>query len=136
MTKKRNFEIIISTCEKFSDLWDGNVFYINQNWPNRNTTTYLVTDKESNKVFDGVKIISAGENTEITDRLKKALEEVTSEYVLFTLDDYFLTEPIQDEKIQQAVDFMKSEKIDYLRLYSATNHYLVYRLSLCFHLLK
>ena len=124
MQNNRDFEIIISTCDKFSDLWDANIFFINQNWGDRRTNTYLVTDKNTEKVFDNVSVVCAGADTEITQRLRTALEKITSEFIVFTLDDYFLTTHIEDSKIQHAINVMKKEKLDYLRLYSATKHYL------------
>lgn len=68
---ENNFSIIISTCDKFSDLWEANIKLINENWKGRNVDTFLVTDKNTNLSFDNVTVISAGEDTEITDRLKK-----------------------------------------------------------------
>jgi len=52
------------------------------------------------------------------------LKLVNTKYVLFTLDDYFLTEPIKSEQINMAIKFMDEEKVDYLRLYPATQIYL------------
>ena len=41
---ENNFSIIISTCDKFSDLWDAHILLLNQNWADRNVETFLVTD--------------------------------------------------------------------------------------------
>lgn len=115
--EQQNYEIIISTCEKFSDLWDANVLLLNQNWPTRNAQTYLVTDAETHREFPGIQVISAGEGKEITDRLAVALEYVHTKYVIFTLDDYFFTQPINQEKIDDAICFMEENSVDYLQLY-------------------
>ena len=37
---------------------------------------------------------------------------VTAEYILFTLDDYFLTETIDSSKIERAVAVMEDENIE------------------------
>ena len=116
MTEKTEFEVIISTCDKYSDLWDAHVLLMNQNWQDRGRT-WLVTDMPTQRTFDGITVISAGEGTEITQRLTAALERVASEYILFTLDDYFLTEPIKAEPIQKALAVMETEKLDYLLLF-------------------
>ena len=65
---ENNFTVIISTCDKFSDLWDANIQLLNQNWADRNTETFLVTDKPTERKFENVKVIAAGEGTEITER--------------------------------------------------------------------
>lgn len=115
MLNKIDFEVIISTCDKFSDLWDAHVLLMNQNWQDRGRT-WLVTDVPTQRTFEGIRVISAGEETEITQRLKTVLEQVQSEYILFTLDDYFLTLPIEEEALQQALRVMQVEKLDYMRL--------------------
>lgn len=115
--EKNNYEIIISTCDKFSDLWEANVLLLNQNWPDRNARTYLVTDAPTDRKFPGVEVVSAGEGLEITDRLRTALGKVQSEYVIFTLDDYFFTQRIDQEKINRALQFLEEEKADYIQLY-------------------
>lgn len=117
--QRTEFEVIISTCDKFSDLWDAHMLLLNQNWQIRDKT-WLVTDAPTQRTFDGVSVISAGEGTEITQRLKAVLEQAKTEYILFTLDDYFLTEPIQDTALQDALSVMKIENLDYMRLFA--NH--------------
>lgn len=115
--KNSNYEIIISTCDKYSDLWDANVLLLNRNWPDRNANTYLVTDVPTDREFPGVEVVSAGEDTEITQRLKVVLERIQAKYVIFTLDDYFLTERICQEKIDRAVQFLEETDTDYIQMY-------------------
>lgn len=122
--EKLEYEILISTCDKFSDLWAANIQLLNENWPDRNAKTYLVTDAPTDRGFDGVEMICAGEGKEITDRLRIALERVKSEYVIFTLDDYFFTQPIDQSKIRDIVDFMERNAVDYTQLYPQPKHFL------------
>lgn len=124
MTTENSFDIIISTCDKFSDLWDANILLLEKNWKCRNGQTFLVTDAPTEKSYENVQIIAAGEGTEITQRLAAAMEKVQTKYILFTLDDYFLTEPIDNLQLLNAVEFMEQEHVDYLRLYPASRHYL------------
>lgn len=124
MVKENRFDVVISTCDKFSDLWDANILLMDQNWPDRNGNTYLVTDVPTSKTYQNIQIVAAGEGVEITQRLAAALDKVQTKYILFTLDDYFLTQPIDNRKLSYAVDFMEEEGVDYLRLYPASKHYL------------
>ena len=119
-----DYSVIISTCEKYSDLWDIYFNLFKKNWPDCPAKVYLVTDAATDRCFEGVEIISAGEDTEITERLDKALSIVDSRYILFTLDDYFLTEKIDNSKIDTALRFINDHSVDYVRLYSASRHYL------------
>ena len=69
-TGKNNIEydVIISTCDKFSDLWEAHSLLLNKNWKNRGNNTYLVTDAPTDRKLEGIEIICAGEGLEITKR--------------------------------------------------------------------
>ena len=56
---KNKLTLVIHTCDKFSDLWDGHISLLNKNWSDREIKTLLVTDKQTDRVFDGVDIIAA-----------------------------------------------------------------------------
>ena len=109
--------MLIFSCDKFSDLWDGHVKLLEKNWSDRKMETYIVTDKETDKHYNSVKILCAGENAEFTDRVSYALSKVKTEYVFVTLDDYFLPKRINTKAIQNLVKIMDLENLDYLRLY-------------------
>ena len=120
MIMENDFSIIISTCDKFSDLWDANILLLNQNWADRNVETFLVTDRPTDRVFENVTVVAAGEETEITERLRSVLPMIKTEYVLFTLDDYFLTERISTQAINEDIRIIEKYQIDYLRLFVMT----------------
>ena len=86
---KDKITCLIFSCDKFSDLWEGNLKMFRDNWPDRDFETYIVTDKHSERTFPDAKVIAAGDNVEWTDRLKYALQFVKTKYVFLTLDDYF-----------------------------------------------
>ena len=113
----KNITMLILSCEKFSDLWEGHIKLLEQNWPDRDMNTFIVTDKPTDRVFPGIEIISAGTDVEWSDRLAIALQYVTTDYVFITLDDYFLIEKVVDSNIQALVALMAKEKIDYVRLF-------------------
>ena len=117
---KNNFSVIISTCDKFSDLWDAHILLLNKNWADRNAETFLVTDKPTDRKFKNVTVVAAGEGAEITARLRAVMPLIKTEYVLFTLDDYFLTEKISTKAINKDIQIMETHQIDYLRLFVMT----------------
>ncbi len=117
MNSKRNMTMLILSCDGFSDLWDGHVKLLEQNWPDRNMDTYIVTDKPSCKSYKNVRILSAGEGIEWSERLKYAIEQVKTDYVFITLDDYYLIKKVQDKSIGSLLKMMVKEKIDYVRLF-------------------
>lgn len=108
---------LIFSCDKFSDLWDGNIKLFNENWPDRDFETFIVTDKPTDRVIPGIGIIAAGKEKEWSERLKYALQYVKTEYVFVTLDDYFLIKKVDNKRMESLVDLMIQGNYDYLRLY-------------------
>lgn len=117
MVLRNSMSLLISTCDKFSDLWDANHYFLNMNWANRNIDTFLVTDKETDKKYDDVKIVSTGNNDQMPTRINKALAQINTPYVLLTLDDYFLIKTIDNNVFNEIIHFMNQNNIDYCRLY-------------------
>ena len=115
MTK--DMTMLILSCDKFSDLWDGHVKLLEENWSDRDVETYIVTDVPSAKGYCRIKIISAGTDTEWTERLAFALQKVKTKYVFITLDDYFLIRKVNDQSITNLRNMMEKEEIDYTRLF-------------------
>ena len=108
---------LIFSCDKFSDLWEGNVKLFNENWPDRDFNTYIVTDKPTNRTIPGIGIIAAGTDMEWSDRLKYALQFVKTDYVFVTLDDYFLIRKVDNKKMEDYLSLMMEGGYDYFRFY-------------------
>lgn len=121
MMLNNKLTLLIHSCDKFSDLWDTHMLLLNKNWQDRNIDTFLVTDKFASRSYNGVTLFSAGANKELSDRIVAILPFIKTEYVLITLDDYFLIKKIQTEKIAKLVSAMDKEELDYIRLYPIPN---------------
>lgn len=117
MILKEKMTMLILSCELFSDLWDAHVKQLETYWPGRQMDTYIVTDAEHPVDFEHVKVMATGAGLEFSQRLAIALDEIDTEYVLITLDDYFLRKPVSSEQIAGLVSMMDAEKLDYLRLF-------------------
>lgn len=117
MSLSGRLSLVVHSCDKFSDLWDAHFYLLNKNWRDRNIDSFLVTDRETDKKYEGVSVISAGEGKELSERTAAMLPEIKTEYALITLDDYFPIYTISSEKIERIVDIMDREKLDYVRLY-------------------
>ncbi len=114
---KNKITCLIFSCDKFSDLWDGQIKLFNENWSDRDFETYIVTDKATDRKIEGIGIISAGEDKEWSERLKYALQFVKTDYVFATLDDYFLIKKVDNRRMEHLVDLMIKDKYDYIRLF-------------------
>lgn len=110
--------MLILSCDAFSDLWDGHARLLDENWPDRNIPTYIVTDAPNDWKHEGVTVLSIGADAEWSDRLFGAINSVVdTEFVFVTLDDYFLVKQVDDSQICNLVKTMKEESLDYVRLF-------------------
>ncbi len=110
-------ELLISSCDKYSDLWDLQVYHLNKNWSDRKIRTVIVTDRSSKKKYDDIQIYPAGNELEMPQRLKRVLKSVSTEYVFVTLDDYYLINMVDNQRIENILDSMDKYKLDYVRLF-------------------
>lgn len=118
-----NLTLLIHSCGAYSDLWSGQVEMLNRHWGKRNIRTVILTDTNPMELsFEGVEIFCAGEGLEITDRLKAFLPTVTTEFVFVTLDDYYLMNDVDNDRISFLLKFMEQERFDYLRLFKIPKH--------------
>lgn len=109
--------IMIQTCRGYSDLWVPHLDFLRESWPDCPFRTLLVTDAPANAAFPGVEVLAAGAGLHMPGRLAAVLPQITSEYLLLTLDDYFPVCPIDTREIRRLVEIMEREKLDYLRLF-------------------
>lgn len=110
--------ILVSSCDKFSDLWETHFKLLKKNWPEIKYNIYLVTDKITNKQISDVTIISTDGNLDFPMRIKYATNIIKEKYILLTLDDYFLIHKVNQENISMLLTMVKEKKIDYLSLYN------------------
>ena len=113
-----NLSVLISSCDKFSDLWNENINAYRKHWKNNKCETFLVTDKNSNWSKKGITLVVAEGQNDFPLRIKHALNQIKTQYVLVTLDDYFLIDDVSNDKLSYLVKRMEKEKIQYLSLYN------------------
>ncbi len=109
--------MLIMSCDGFSDLWDGHVKLLDRNWKDRGIKTVIVTDKPSDKKYDSVEVFAPFGVSEWSDRLKAAIDRYDAAYYFITLDDYFVVNRVDNERINEIFETIKRENIDYLRFF-------------------
>lgn len=110
--------IVITTCDKFSDLWLNQIFLLDKYWK-QHPIVYLVSDKD-NRLADGLNVVFRYFEEEYTTRLRLLLSQVDSEYVFLTLDDYLICDYVDVDRIQEIVRIMDESNLSYVRFYDQT----------------
>lgn len=105
-----NLSVLISSCDKFSDLWNENINAYRKHWKNNKCETFLVTDKNTSWIKKGITLVVAEGQNDFPLRIKYALNQIKTQYVLVTLDDYFLIDDVSNNKLSYLVKRMENEK--------------------------
>jgi len=92
------------SCDNYYDLWQPFSILYKKYWNNNPYKTYICTETKQCPYFDTIKTIGSW-----TSRLKKALEQIDSEYIIFMLDDYFIREYVDQERINYALNSFKGD---------------------------
>lgn len=111
--------IFVLSCDKYEDVWDNFFAIKDKFWPDCNFKWYLVTESKQYHRKD-VTTINASGNW--STRYRKAVEFVDTPYICSFLDDYFIVSPVDNQRINNLVDFLTIHKVSYLNLDDGFNH--------------
>ncbi len=107
--------ILISSCDSYEDAWHPFFFFFNKEWPDYPKTWDVVLNTESKSFsFDGMDIKTFNfykpkRKVKWGRRLIKTLRHLSSEYVLFLLDDFFFTGKVDQKRIEQCIEWMEQD---------------------------
>ena len=93
--------VLVMSSDGYEDCWKPFGILYNKYFPN-NYKTYIVTETKTCPYFDTIKKTGAW-----TKRLREALQELDSEYVLLMLDDYFIHDKVDNNKIKECLKIIK-----------------------------
>lgn len=115
-----NISLVLSSCDKYEDTWHSFFIQLVKNWPDFSMPIYLGTETKQFSYPDlDVKCPLSGGivYSQWSERLIKLLKFVESDYVLFMLDDFWLTTPVDTSVVQRILGYMnKNPKIGFVCL--------------------
>ena len=115
MNKK--IAIYISSFDGYSDIWSTFFKIFDKYWPDCQYNKYLVTNEMKYEYKDLI-TIKTGKENDWFYRTIKSLESIDEDYVLFLLEDYFLSKNQYNKTYDSIIDYMYSENIYYYQLSS------------------
>lgn len=87
-------KILVLSCNKYKSLWKPFFSLLDKYYPNH-PKCYLVCETEKCKYCETINV-----NSEIwTERFRQALEQIDDDKVLVMLDDFFIRQPVDQERI-------------------------------------
>lgn len=107
--------VLVCSCDKYADLLPPFVQLWKRFWPDCPFRTLLVTETDPGvEGFDGV--ISCGAGGTWCSRLVRALDEISSPYVLMLCDDYYLASGVDTALVMKRLGQMREFQASNLRL--------------------
>ncbi len=102
--------VVVNSCDAYSDLWTPFFEILSRNW----AMPYPVVLNTEHKDFEwrglDLKILHTAADTSWTARLRGVLERIDTPYVLLLLDDFFMTGPVDQARIEQCIAAMDNDQ--------------------------
>lgn len=99
--------ILVNSCDLYEDAWEPGLKLFKIQWPDCPYDFVLNTEtKKYSGEIDNVKTVCYGKKGTWTERFRYVLEQIDSPYVLFTLEDYFLLDKVNEAVFEKAVSVM------------------------------
>lgn len=117
MIDKRLLQIpvLVVSCDKYADLWDPFFKIFRNKWPDCTFPIYLGTNYKQIDNPD-VETIAIGEDLNWASNLHKMLDTINSAHVIMFLEDFLITENIDNNYILKLVEIAFREDVGCLRL--------------------
>lgn len=100
--------LLINSCDKFKDAWWPYFALLKKNWPDCPYRCYLNTEKLTCNI-DGVTTLNSS-STSWSGRLLDALNKIDSDFVLISLEDFFLMDKVKGDEISKIIEVIKKDK--------------------------
>ena len=115
MNQKHNIDLLVVSCDAYSDLWGVFFTQFFKSWENCPLDIYLLTNQ---KAFNApnVKTLKIGPDTSWSDNLLKGLTRLKKDYVLIILEDILIKNNVSLNFFCQISNWINDNQPNYLRL--------------------
>ena len=110
-----NCTVIVSSCDRYSDLWQPFFNLFKKYWPDCIYPVFLITEEKKADI-SSVKSLSLGLDKDWSTLMLQSLKEVETPYVLLMLEDFFIRKEVDSEKIISLLKSMEKNNLSMLRL--------------------
>ena len=96
--------VVVMSCDKYEEAWNPFFSLLRQYWPENDRPVYIVTEEKTCTITNVTTICAGGISW--SSRLVKATEQISSEYVILLLDDFFMMGAVNESEIQRMLSIM------------------------------
>lgn len=103
--------LLVNSCDAYSDTWELFFKILSKRWKNLDMPVFLNTESKKYELKElDITTLNCSKKIEWGGRLKSALYQIQSEYVIILLDDYFLTEDVKEDVIKRCLKYMRLDE--------------------------
>ncbi len=122
--KFNDMSVLVISCDKYSQMWKPFFALLDTHWPSlknehTNVPIYLVASKQ-HFYHPRVQMINIPNEVSWSDNLRVALDKIHSKYILVFLDDYWLKATVDEARLAELLNLMRSHDAAYMQLYPDT----------------
>ena len=107
-----DISIVIGSCDSYIDIAELYVSFLKKNWKDCPYPIFVTTET-ADFSEPSVTIINNGINCEWAERVINAVNLTSSKYIWLTVDDLFITDPVDGNRISEIIEIMEKEKLYY-----------------------
>lgn len=109
--------ILVTSCDKYEDAWKPFFELFHIMWPECPYPMYLNTETKEyssdsvpvTALHPGSLTDKKGKDITWSKRLKEAVEQIDSEYILFFLEDFFFMSPVRGDVVDECIAWMERD---------------------------
>lgn len=106
--------ILVSSCDTYEDLWYPFFYILQREWDELSQYSIVLNTESKSFEYDGLDIkcfhlCQPGKKMHWGERLIQTLYKIDSKYIIFLLDDFFLTGKVDQEIIERCVQYMEKD---------------------------
>src|SRR5580658_8986532 len=104
--------ILISSFDGYADCWGPVCHGFTKYWPDCPYPILLMTNTKDFP-HERIKVLKVEGGKDWSMRMRHALEAISTPYVLYFQEDYWLSAPVDTAKIAAYVDLMENHNLNY-----------------------
>lgn len=108
----KSLSIVIGSCDAYKEVAELYVRFLRKYWKECDFPVYIVTECEEASAPDAIPVTSS-KDFEWVDRVKKAVEMTESDYIWLTVDDLFISAPVDNNRMNEILGIIRKEGIQY-----------------------
>lgn len=104
--------LLVMSCDKYHSAWYPYFSLLQKYWPDHPEKIVLSTETISSYCFSNLSIecITSEPKATWSSRLKSCLEGIQNDFIIFSLEDYFLQDTVKNERIEECLHYMKNNR--------------------------